>query len=124
MQLVKSARVCADADCATVTDATGANVEPGQYIEYSIVASNVGGQAITDVIILDEIPTWLVPVAGKADYAASANASAGIECSTNGGTSWAACPAGTSSAVTDVRLNVGNLAASSSATLKFVVYIP
>ena len=124
LQLVKSHRVCADADCTTVVDATGATVEPGQYIEYTIVASNVGGQGLTDVVIFDEIPTWLLPVAGSANYAASANTSATIECSTNNGGSWAACPAGISTTVTNVRLSVGNLAAAANETLTFVVYIP
>jgi uncharacterized repeat protein (TIGR01451 family) len=124
LALDKSVRTCDDADCATVVDATGNEAEPGQYLEYTIVAENVGDQDLTSVIILDEIPTWTTPIAGSAQYVDGANTTATIECSTDGGTSWAACPAGPSTTVTNVRLNVGILAAGDTATLTFVVLVP
>jgi uncharacterized repeat protein (TIGR01451 family) len=124
LALDKSVRTCADADCASVVDATGNEAEPGQYLEYTIVAENVGDQDLTSVIILDEIPTWTTPIAGSAQYVDGANTTATIECSTDGGTSWAACPAGPSTTVTNVRLNVGTLAAGDTATLTFMVLVP
>jgi uncharacterized repeat protein (TIGR01451 family) len=117
LRLTKAARSCTDANCTTVTDATGATIEPGQYIEYTVDATNLGDLSLSDVIVFDGIP---VP----SQFASSANASVAIECSTNGGTSWAACPAGIAPTITDVRLNIGTLAASITQTLKFVVYVP
>ncbi len=117
LRLTKAARSCADANCATVTDATGATVEPGQYIEYTVDAENLGDLPLSDVIVFDGIPT-------PSQFAASTNQSATIECSTNAGVAWAACPAGIAPTVTDVRLNIGTLAAGATQTLTFVVYIP
>ncbi len=117
LRLTKAARSCVDANCATVTDATGATVEPGQYIEYTVDAKNLGDLPLSDVIVFDGIPA-------PSQYAASTNATAAIECSTNGGTAWATCPAGIAPTVTDVRLNIGTLAAGVTQTLKFVVYVP
>jgi hypothetical protein len=76
------------------------------------------------VVILDEIPTWTTPIAGSAQYVDGANTSAAIECSTDSGGTWGVCPAGPSTTVTDVRLNVGTLTAGSTATLTFVVLVP
>jgi uncharacterized repeat protein (TIGR01451 family) len=117
LRLTKAVRSCADANCATVTDATGAAVEPGQYLEYTVDAENLGDLPLDDVIIFDGIP---VP----SQFASSTSASAAMECSTNGGTSWGACPAGIAPAVSDVRLNIGTLAAGVTETLRFVVYVP
>jgi uncharacterized repeat protein (TIGR01451 family) len=117
LRLTKAARSCADANCATVTDATGATVEPGQYIEYTVEAENLGDLPLSDVIVFDGIPA-------PSQYASSTNASAATECSTNGGTAWATCPVGIAPTVTDVRLNIGTLAAGATQTLTFVVYVP
>jgi uncharacterized repeat protein (TIGR01451 family) len=117
LRLSKAARSCADADCFSVTDATGATIEPGQYIEYTVDATNLGDLSLSDVIVFDGIPA-------PSQYASSINASGTIECSTDGGTSWATCPAGIAPSVTDVRLNIGTLAASVTQTLRFVVYVP
>jgi uncharacterized repeat protein (TIGR01451 family) len=117
LRLTKVARSCADENCATVTDATGATVEPGQYIEYTVDATNLGDLNLSDVIVFDGIPS-------PSQYASSINASAASECSSNSGTSWGSCPPGISPSVTDVRLNIGTLAAGVTQTLKFVVYIP
>ena len=139
LELTKTARTCSTKDClvggSNEVDAGGATVEPGQYIVYTIEAENVGSQTLTSVIINDPIPTWGVPVAdNKAQYVHSdVNTTAGIECSTNNGTSYGACPTGANPdvTVTDVRLNVGTLTAndgaaggSDSETLTFVVFIP
>jgi uncharacterized repeat protein (TIGR01451 family) len=122
LALDKSVRTCEDADCTTELDPTGVSAEPGQYLEYTIVATNAGGQDLTAVIILDQIPTWAAPVAGSAQYIDSTNTTAGIQCRIAG--VWGACPAGPSTTVTDVRLNVGTLTAGSTSTLTFVVLVP
>ena len=124
LALDKSVRTCADADCTSVVDATGNEAEPGQYLEYTIVAENAGGQDLDTIFILDEIPTWTAPLAGSAQYVDGANTTATIECSTDGGGTWGACPAGPSTTVTDVRLDVGTLTSGSTATLTFVVLVP
>ncbi len=128
LQLIKSARVCSDATCTTVTDATGASVKPGQYIEYTIVAKNLGGQPVSAVVVTDPIPT-------PTRYMTSSNATAGITCSTAGvGGPFAACPATTatgSTTVTHARFAAVSLTANDAAvggtdetTVKFVVYVP
>ena len=131
LELTKTARTCATADCLAggIVNATGATVEPGQYIEYTIVAQNVGSQTLTSVVINDTVPTWSTPVAGQGEYVQGANTTAGIECSTTGSNgTYGPCPSGPADTVTDVRLNVGTLTANGTAddsrTLTFVVFIP
>ncbi len=131
LALDKSVRTCADEDCTSVVDASGAAAEPGQYLEYTIVAQNVGDQSLTNVIILDEIPTWTAPIAGSAQYIDGANTTVGIECSDDNGATWGACPVVLDPTITDVRLDVGALTADDNAvggtdeaTLTFVVLVP
>ena len=133
LQLEKSARVCADANCSTVIDTSGVNAKPGQFIEYTIVATNLGGQELDNVVITDDVPSWTTPVAGRAEYTFSTSTSAGLLC--DQGSGYAVCPTGTvgeqDANVVSVRLNVGTLSANDglsggtdSATLVFVVYVP
>lgn len=118
---VKSARICADADCTTIVDpdADGGEVEPGQYIEYTIAATNAGEATIDNVTITDPVPL-------NTQFAFSTQTSAGIQCATGGG--FAPCPTGTSGGsaptVTEVQLPVGSLPAGETATLVFVVLVP
>ena len=136
LALDKSVRTCDDEDCTTVLDATGATAEPGHYLKYTIVAQNVGDQDLTNVFILDEIPTWAAPIAGSAQYIDGANTTVAIECSEDydplnpTAATWD-CPADPITTVTDIRLDVGTLTADDSAaggtdeaTLTFVVLVP
>ncbi|MBW6454667.1 MAG: DUF11 domain-containing protein, partial [Trueperaceae bacterium] len=56
LDLFKSVRTCADAACDTVIDATGATAQPGDYLEYIVVASNIGLGDLTEVKISDPLP--------------------------------------------------------------------
>lgn len=117
----KTARVCEDADCNVVLDANadGGEVAPGQYIEYTVTAENLGGATLSNVTISDAVPLNTV-------FAYSASTSAGAEC--DGGAGFAACPTGTSGdtdeSVAAVRLPVGELIAGGTAELTFVVLVP
>jgi uncharacterized repeat protein (TIGR01451 family) len=133
VQLEKSARVCSTETCtsgvsSTVTDATGALVSPGQYIEYTIVARNLGGVAVTNIVINDPIPT-------PSRFMTSTTNTPGITCSTSGvGGPYSTCPTTTatgSTTVTHVRFASFGLAANDNATggsdestVRFVVYVP
>jgi len=118
--LAKTARTCADAACATVLSATGGTVEPGQYLEYTIVAIATGD--LTDVEVTDQVPADTVYVVGSI--------SADGECSTDGGTSYGVCPAVASGpyadandTVTHVRWTAATLDDGATLTLEFVVRV-
>ncbi len=117
----KSARVCEDAACNTVVDpdADGGEVAPGQYIEYTITTTNLGGATLSNITISDAVPLNTV-------FAYSASTSAGAECDSGAG--FAACPTGTGGdtdeSVAAVRLPVGELIAGATADLIFVVLVP
>jgi uncharacterized repeat protein (TIGR01451 family) len=125
LQLAKTQRICDDANCAGDTTTpvnTNLTVAPGNYIEYTIVATNSGGAAITNASIIDLIPA-------PAIYAASSQASSGIQCTTDavitGTTVWAACPAsGTSATVEHTRVTAASVTAAGTVTLRFVVFVP
>jgi len=120
LALAKTARTCADAACATVVSPTGGTVEPGQYLEYTIVASATGD--LEDVEVTDQVPADTFYVVGSI--------SAGGECSIDGGTSYGACPVGAAGpypdandTVTHVRWEVAALADGASLTLEFTVRV-
>ena len=120
LALVKTARTCADALCATVLSATGGTVEPGQYLAYAIVATATGD--LEDVEVVDQIPADTIYVLGSV--------STGGECSINGGTTFGACPttasgpyANVNDAVTHVRWTPAALLDGASLTLEFVVRV-
>jgi uncharacterized repeat protein (TIGR01451 family) len=132
VQLVKSQRICDDADCvgeAALPVQTALTIDPGNYIEYTIVARNLGGQAVSSVVVTDPVPT-------SSRYVTSARLQGTISCSTTGvGGSYSTCPTTTatgSTAVTHVRFTVGGLTANDNTagsgtdetTVRFVVYIP
>jgi uncharacterized repeat protein (TIGR01451 family) len=123
--LAKTQRVCDDANCvgeAATTVSSNLSVKPGEYIEYTIVGTNAGGQNISNVEIRDAIP---VPT----QMAFSSRTIAGIECTTDptGASGYAAanCPSsGTSTTVKYVRLSAASVTASGNTTLRFVVFVP
>jgi uncharacterized repeat protein (TIGR01451 family) len=60
----------------TLTDINGGTVEPGDTIEYQIVATNVGNDGAANVGITDPIPTHTTYVPGSLQVTAGANAGA------------------------------------------------
>jgi uncharacterized repeat protein (TIGR01451 family) len=131
VQLAKSQRICDDADCAgevTSPVATALTINPGNYIEYTIVARNLGGASIASVVVTDPIPA-------PSRFVTSARTQGTMTCSTAGaGGPYGACPATTatgSTTVTHVRFAAGGLTANDNAaggtdetTVRFVVYVP
>jgi uncharacterized repeat protein (TIGR01451 family) len=125
IQVMKRQRICDDANCAgdtTVPVTTSLSITPGNYIEYTIVGTNVGGQTVTNISVVD-----VVPVASH--YAASTRASAGIQCTTDTvvtvTTVWTTCPAtGSSTTIKHTRRTVTSLPAAGTTTFRFVVFIP
>ncbi len=131
VQLAKSQRICDDADCvgeATSPVATALTINPNNYIEYTILARNLGGQPVTTTLVTDPIPV-------SSRFVTSTRTQGTITCSTAGVAGpYGACPTTTatgSTTVTHVRFTVGNLAANDNAaggtdeaTVRFVVYIP
>jgi uncharacterized repeat protein (TIGR01451 family) len=120
LALAKSARTCADAACTSVLDAVGATVEPGQYLEYTIVGGATG--ALTDLMVTDAIPADTIFVLNTI--------SAGGACSTDGGASYGACPvvasgpyADANDTVTHVRWTEATLSDGASLTWEFVVRV-
>jgi uncharacterized repeat protein (TIGR01451 family) len=126
LTLAKTQRICDDANCAgesTTPVSTNLTINPNNYIEYTIVATNSGSQPLTLVTVRDVIP---VPT----QMAFSTRTSpASIECTTDPagltGFATANCPtSGTSTTVTYVRVAPATVAASGTVTLRFVVYVP
>lgn len=125
IQVVKRQRICDDANCVgdTATPVTTSlSIAPGNYIEYTIVGTNTGGQTVTSINVIDAVPI-------ASQYAASTRASAGIQCTTDatvtGSTVWTACPAtGTSTTIKHTRRTVTSLAPAGTTTFRFVVFIP
>jgi uncharacterized repeat protein (TIGR01451 family) len=125
LTLAKTQRICDDANCVgEVTTPVSSNltINPNNYIEYTIVATNSGSQPLTLVMVRDAIP---VPT----QLAFSSRTTAGMECTTDAagltGFATANCPtSGTSTTVTYVRLAPASVAASGTTTLRFVVYVP
>ena len=58
LRLEKSARTCEDAACNTVLDSSGAEAKPSDYIEYKIVATNIGTADLEQVIVSDPLPSY------------------------------------------------------------------
>ena len=59
LDVEKTARTCADAACATELSATGATAEPGNFIEYTITAENVGTVDTFLTEVKDTIPSFV-----------------------------------------------------------------
>ena len=130
LTLDKSAKVCSTANCTGTTDgsngvvdASGATVEPGQFIVYTIAANNAGNQALTNIVITDLIPANTVYVSSGT----GSNTTANIQCSRDSGSTYStgACTATSTDPVTHVRSpNTATLAAGGTSTFTFVVQVP
>ena len=91
LDLVKSAQTCITADCSDGTDpqsATGATAEPGDYLEYTVVASNIGSGNLTNVKVSDPLPAFT----DFASVSATSTATGTILYSTDGNTWTVAAP--------------------------------
>jgi uncharacterized repeat protein (TIGR01451 family) len=125
IQVVKRQRICDDANCAgdtTIPVTTSLAITPGNYIEYTIVGTNVGGQTVTNLNVMDAVPA-------ASQYAASTRASTGIQCTTDavitGSTVWTACPTtGSSTTIKHTKRTVTSLSTAGTTTFRFVVFIP
>lgn len=125
IQVVKRQRICDDANCtgdATTPVTTSLAITPGNYIEYTIIGTNTGGQTVTNINVIDAVPV-------ASHYAASTRASTGIQCTTDtvitGSTVWTSCPAtGSSTTIKHTRKTVTSLTAAGTTTFRFVVFIP
>ncbi len=82
LRVEKSARTCADAACNTVTSNDGSQAEPGEYIEYTITATNIGTADLKKVIVSDPLPSYTDFVS----VSASSTASGTVYYSTDGST--------------------------------------
>ena len=61
LRLEKSARTCELADCSGANDPVsndGSQAKPGEYIEYTIVATNIGTADLKKVIVSDPLPSY------------------------------------------------------------------
>lgn len=69
-----------------VVNCTGATAAPGQFIIYTIVATNIGAGVLTNLQIADALPSFV----NFTSVSASASFAGTVIYSTNGGTSWSA----------------------------------
>ena len=83
LDLNKSARTCADAACASVLDAAGATAEPGDYLEYTVEADNLGLGDLTNVRVTDPLPEFTNFVSASATTTLT-----GTELYSTDGTTW------------------------------------
>ena len=58
LRIEKSGQTCADAACATVTSADASQAKPGEYIRYTVIASNIGTADLKAVIVSDPLPGY------------------------------------------------------------------
>jgi uncharacterized repeat protein (TIGR01451 family) len=58
LTLENSAETCSDAACTASVDGDGDTAEPGQYLQYTLVASNIGTANISEVILMIPLPNF------------------------------------------------------------------
>jgi uncharacterized repeat protein (TIGR01451 family) len=58
LRIEKRGETCADAACATVTSADASQAKPGEYIRYTVTASNIGTADLKKVIVSDPLPGY------------------------------------------------------------------
>ena len=93
LTLGKSVRTCSDAACVTVTDATGGAAEPGDYLQYEVVAKNIGTADITEVIVMDPLPNYTSFVSASGSSTATyPNGTAAVVLFSGDGIAWTADP--------------------------------
>lgn len=102
LDVTKTARTCADAGCASVLDAGGATADPDDYIEYRVVASNIGTGNLSAVRISDPLP-------GFTDFvstSATTTVTGGTVLYSTDGSSWSGTAPGTLAAGASVYVGV------------------
>lgn len=58
LDLVKTGRTCDTATCSTVLNPTGSTAEPGNFLVYTVTASNIGSGNLTNVKVSDPLPAF------------------------------------------------------------------
>ncbi len=71
LRIEKSAQTCADASCTTVTSSDGSQAKPGEYIEYTVTATNIGTADLKKVIVSDPLPSYTDFISASATTTAS-----------------------------------------------------
>lgn len=96
-------------------------VAPLETIRYRMTLTNIGTADITAVEVFDTVPTFTDFVQGSQD-AGTGNTE---QCSTDGGTSYAACPAGTAvdPTVDGLKFTISSLAPGASVQVLFIVQV-
>ncbi len=56
LRVEKKGETCADASCTNVTSADASEAKPGEYIHYTVTASNIGTADLKKVIVSDPLP--------------------------------------------------------------------
>ncbi|WP_287416501.1 DUF11 domain-containing protein [Oceanithermus sp.] len=56
LRIEKRGETCADAACTTITSADASQAEPGEFIRYTVTASNIGTADLKKVIVSDPLP--------------------------------------------------------------------
>ena len=105
---------------------TPPQVAPGEDILYRMIVTNIGTADVTDVDLLDSVPTFTDFVIASQTTNPSPDASVSITCSTDGGSSYAACPTtgpGIDSSITTLKYSFSLLAPGASKELRFTVRV-
>ena len=87
LRLVKTVRTCSSATCSpasAVLDASGATAKPGDYLEYTVVATNIGSGNLTNVKVSDPLPSYTTFTSA----AATTTATGGTVLYSANGTAW------------------------------------
>ena len=103
-----------DADPSSVPE-----VAPGEDITYRLTVTNIGTADVTEIDVFDPVPTFTDFVED------STSGGDGVECSTDGGTSYGVCPTGgnVDTDVTTLRFDINTLAPGNSVELTFEVRV-
>ena len=94
-------------------------VAPGEDITYRLIVTNIGTADVTEIDVFDPVPTFTDFVEGSTTGGDS------VECSTDGGTLYGACPTGgdIDTDVTTLRFDIDTLAPGDSVELTFEVRV-
>ena len=84
LRVVKTARTCADAACATVLEASGLTAKPGDYLEYTVAATNIGSANLTNAKLSDPLPGYTTFTSATA----TTNVTGGTVLYSTNGTTW------------------------------------
>jgi uncharacterized repeat protein (TIGR01451 family) len=102
---------------------TPPQVEPGEDIQYRMTVTNIGTADVTAIEVFDSVPTFTDFVV--ASEGPSGDPDVTISCSTDGGSSYAACPtgSGTDTSLTTIQFEISDLAPGASKVLSFSVRV-